>query len=230
MKAALLLDFDGTLADTSSGIYWSFSTAASHCGLKPPSLEELRSAIGPPIGILFDKYYAYLRSDSADTRQSFITCFRSHYDQVGFLRLDWYKNVDLLFSWLSSRSIDVAVVTNKPTEPTKTLLCTRGFDQNISAIVGIDALAHKGFPAFPSKADAIIYACHLIDCSVVNSLYVGDTLSDRTASKEAGVNFVAATYGFHPWSEIDLSEITHVASIEELLDNLERFNLPARGG
>lgn len=230
MKPALLLDFDGTLADTSSGIYWSFSTAAAHCCLKPPSLDEFRSAIGPPVRILFDKYYAYLGPDSADIQQSFISCFRSHYDQVGFLRLEWYKNVELLFSWLSSRYIDVAVVTNKPTEPTKTLLRTRGFDQNISAIVGIDALAHKGFPAFPSKADAIIYACQLIDCSVVNSLYVGDTLSDRTASEEAGVRFVAATYGFHPWSEIDLSEITHVTSVELLLDILEKFNLPTGVG
>ena len=230
MKPALLLDFDGTLADSSSGIYWSFSTAASYCGLKSPSLDELRSAIGPPVGSLFDKYYAHLDPDSADIRQSFISCFRSHYDQVGFLRLDWYKNVEFLFSWLSSRTIDVAVVTNKPTEPTKTLLRTRCFDQNISAIVGIDALAYKGSPAFSSKADAIAYTCQLIDCSVANSIYVGDTLSDRTASKEAGVHFVAATYGFHSWSEIDLHETSHVASIEELLVNLERFYLPANGG
>ena len=228
MKQALLLDFDGTLADSSSGIYWSFSTAASFCGLKPPSLEELRSAIGPPIGVLFNKFYAYLAPESDVTRQSFIACFRSHYDQVGFLRLHWYKNVESLFSWLNGRAIDVAIVTNKPTEPTKALLHARGFDQNVSAIVGIDALSHIGLPAFASKANSIIYACQLIGCSAANTLYVGDTLSDRTASKEAGVHFVAATYGFHPWSETDLCETTHVASIEELLGNLERLNLPAK--
>jgi phosphoglycolate phosphatase len=230
MNRALLLDFDGTLADSSSGIYWSFSTAASHCGLEPPSSDALRSVIGPPVGQLFNKFYGDSAPSDSGTRESFISFFRSHYDQVGFQKLRWYDNVDRLFSWLRSREFDVAVVTNKPSKPTKALLKIRDFDQVLSAVVGIDALVLKGLPAFSSKADAISHACRLIGCPAANSLYVGDTLSDKTAANEAGVHFLAATYGFHSWSEDDLSETPHVASIEELLAYVDKLYPPIQEG
>ena len=53
----LILDFDGTLADSSIGIYQAFTSSSNKIELQPPLYERFKESIGPPIDKLIEIYY-----------------------------------------------------------------------------------------------------------------------------------------------------------------------------
>ena len=53
----VIFDFDGTVADTSEGIFKSLQYSFVEMGDKVPDLSEMKMFIGPPIAYSFEKFY-----------------------------------------------------------------------------------------------------------------------------------------------------------------------------
>ena len=77
----LFFDFDGTLADSSEGIYESFKNSCFELNLEPISIFEFKKFIGPPISKILNKIYPKLSSKKIFEFKSY---FRSDYDNKNF--------------------------------------------------------------------------------------------------------------------------------------------------
>lgn len=211
----LLFDFDGTLFDSSLGIFTSFDYACKLCNLESPDRELFTSFIGPPVGVIANNLFPFL---SESLHREFVSIFRSHYDSIGYQLSKPYEDIhSLLESIYSSSNFSLpSIVTNKPTLPTLALLDEFSLLHYFDHVIGIDYLSTPDrLNTFPCKQSAIVFLTSLAGLSGMK-LYIGDTLSDRDSAKGAGCQFLAVNYGFHQWSQEDKTNITCVDSVPDL--------------
>lgn len=220
----LYFDFDGTLADSSPGIYASFQLACDSLGLQAPAYEEFRDSIGPPVQILARRFFPELTEQQAE---AFRQTFRHDYDTFRFRQCRWYEGVKPTIQTLAeTQRARLAIITNKPTEPTRALLNAGGLSDFFELVVGIDYPVIQGTgPVFTSKSEAIKFVQAELHGSKTTTVYVGDTPADRQASQACGLDFVAATYGFHHWSETELRATNSIPRISDLIPLLQ-LDLP----
>ena len=199
----MLLDFDGTLADTSYGIHKAFVSACKLIGLTAPDYLRFRSTIGPPIIGLSQRFFPNI---DQDLRREFIETFRKQYDTNYYRDCRWYEGVENSLKFFHQKRVLLGVVTNKPTQPTKDLLESAGFSEYFTIVVGIDAIGKDSL--FRSKSDALAWTLQQLEIDHRgDSLYVGDTISDEDACSLVGLPFLAAGYGFYKWTPEDVSRL-----------------------
>lgn len=218
----LFLDFDGTLVDSSKGIYNSYIKACIELGLPQASIVEFRKLIGPPIQVLAKNLIPGITEHKLESLR---LRFRRDYDFSGYKLFSWFDGVATTLQALAALPmLQVSIVTNKPTQPTRAILADAGLEDIFRLVVGIDYCKQftDGRP-FSSKADALRFALNLVDCSAANAVYVGDTLADRDSSLKCGVHFIAATYGFHQWAPECIDFTNSISSFDELLACLTRL-------
>lgn len=199
IKTHLMLDLDGTLIDSSSGIYNSFSVACNSLGLTCPQFSNFVGLIGPPVERIVESIYPELSSIRV---QDFKSIFRQDYDSHSFLDASWYPGTLKMLDFLSGiPQLTMTIVTNKPTEPATQLIKNSGLLSCFSRIIGIDYPASSNVSSrFSSKAQALEYVLRTSSSCHTSNIYVGDTPSDQKACAICHIPFVAALYGFHCWN------------------------------
>jgi phosphoglycolate phosphatase len=215
----LLFDFDGTLFDSSEGIYKSFCVSSNSIGFSQPPKSDVISHIGPPIGTIAQKIY---KNISAEQLDRFITCFRSHYDNHGYLHSYPYCGIAEMLNrtLLGGKRFHPVVITNKPTQPTRNLLDINNMMQEFANIIGIDYLQTIDVGnTFSSKAEAIRYVINGLPKEYSQPIYIGDTLSDAEAANQAGCSFIGVSYGFFNWSCL----APHIYPLAQSPKDLERL-------
>ena len=65
-KKYILFDLDGTVADSSQGIFDCVRYALSHFGVEEPDDEKLRHFVGPPLTKGFADHCPYLTEDEVN--------------------------------------------------------------------------------------------------------------------------------------------------------------------
>ena len=220
----ILFDFDGTLADTSPGIYKAFCAACTETALKAPPIDLFQKAIGPPISDIFEHYFP---GALPDTKTTFVSKFREKYDSSFYCFCTWYAGVLEGVRLLNSCGFILGVVTNKPTLPTVHLLQRANLLDQFALVSGIDA---RG-PAlsFPSKAMALDWTLKQLSIPPEKTVYCGDTLADFHVCRPLEINFVGVTYGFFDW-QAQACDLNGVANTNKLPDDplirgyFDRFN------
>lgn len=215
----LFLDFDGTLADSSPGIYSSFQIACGELGLSCPPIGDFRSRIGPPIQELAKLFFPALNQHELD---QFRSTFRREYDSKSFRLTNWYQDVVPTIHTLSKEDrIPLSIVTNKPTAPTLELLTSAELTRYFKCVIGIDFRRHNGYGAvYASKKEALTDALTIADCPPSLCCYVGDTPQDGDSASNCDIPFVAALYGFHSWTPEQQPLLT-LQSFHEIRDVIQ---------
>lgn len=226
-KMHLFLDFDGTLIDSSQGIYYSFAKACRAIGLIPPDFLEFRSLIGPPIEKISKTLFHTLDDETTEQLRQH---FRADYDQERYRMFTWHERVEETLALLARDcKLPLSIVTNKPTQPTLDIIEEAGLRPFFQHVVGIDYPCKQSVgTTFPSKANAITFALELTDCHPSACFYVGDTPSDLEAAHKSQVTFIAATYGFYQWENDDLNgraSLTSFSGLPQLLVDLGALDL-----
>ncbi len=184
---AVIFDLDGTLLDTSEGIFRSVGYVIESCALPAISDEVLRTFIGPPIQRSFARVYG-LSKDEADEKADI---FRNRYKEDDLLLARPYDGMIGTIATLRKAGIKTAVATYKRHDYAKRLLEHFGFDEAVDAIFGSDMEGKL------SKKDIIENAIrHLGITDYKRVVMVGDSDNDAIGAKEIGVPFIGVTYGF----------------------------------
>lgn len=197
---AVLFDFDGTLADTSAGIYAALQAACAQMGRAPIAEELLPRFIGPPI---LDSADRYLGMD-AETAMAFHRNFRAFYRAGELFNAKIYQGVPALLRWLHAEGVYVAVASAKPADMVQAILehfgLTRFFDRVIgktseNADTHKETMLREALPARYARA-----------------VMVGDRLYDMEAAKNLGLDAVGALWGFGTAEELTSSGADAVAA------------------
>ena len=186
--AAIIFDLDGTLVDSLPGIEASLRIAAAACN-PPRHVPSLRGVIGPPIAKMMGKLWPDL---SDIEREKAIAAFRRHYDSAGCLLSPLFDGVAPTLAALRARRIELYLLTNKPSIPTRTILEQTGIRHHLRDAVSPDT---NDLP-FTVKSAGASYLRDRYFLSPDTTLVVGDGVDDGEAAAACGFAFVAAAYGY----------------------------------
>lgn len=208
--SAVLLDFDGTIADTGRGIFNSIQYAVEKLGFEPLDSETLRRFIGPPI---YDSFKRELGLD--DEKSEFaVRKYREKYSEGGIYELDLYDGILPLMKTLKENDIKIGIASSKPQNFIIRLV---DFLEIGNLIDFISAPSADDTPQ--SKASLINNAAEALNISKDRIIMVGDRHFDINGANGAGVESIGVTFGYGSEEELKNAGATYIAGCaEEIAD------------
>lgn len=212
MKAcfdAVLFDFDGTLVDSSQGIFNSLIYAFKADGREAPPEKELRKFIGPPIYDSFKKYYGF----SDGKIEWMIKKYRERYSAEGCSELRVYDGIERLLKRLKDNGVKVATASSKPVKFIERILEENNLRQYIDYVGG----THYDQIALGSgKTGIILNAMERLGVTDKSRvIMVGDRKFDIDGAKGAGIKTIAVLYGFGSKEEFERHGAEYTAESAE---------------
>lgn len=187
--AAVLFDLDGTLIDSAPDLAGAADQMRLSRGMPSISLEQYRPMAGAGargmLGIAFDMGVDDPRYDAM--REEFF----SNYERRMTQQTTVFDGVPELIAEIHNRRIPWGVVTNKSARFTDPLTQAMPLFVSAEVIVSGDTTAHaKPHPA------PLLEAARRLGVNPARCLYVGDDERDVVAGLAAGMQTVAASYGY----------------------------------
>ncbi len=217
---AVILDLDGTLADTLEDL-----TAAVNHAMQPfavPSLttQQVRAMVGDGWSILIERASG---GAAPQVQARMLDRFREHYS-AHFLDCTriydgWAETLD----GLARLGIQLAVLSNKVDEFTRAIVSRLLGRWTFAAVLGQrDDLPRKPDPA------AVLLLCRELGRSPGEVLLVGDSGNDVEAAHRAGMKCVGVTWGFREEAQLAAAGADFVIHHpRELLDIINIAHRPA---
>ncbi|MGB5622753.1 MAG: phosphoglycolate phosphatase [Gammaproteobacteria bacterium] len=188
---ALLLDLDGTLADTAPDLAAALNAVRVEEGFGPLSLDEIRGFVshGAPQLVRLGFGEDLIEHEFERLRQRLL----DHYSQSVCAHTTLFNGFDALLHSLEERGQHWGVVTNKPGWLTDPLMAALGLTARAGSVVSGDTLAQrKPHPA------PLLHAAAQIGVEAEACIYVGDARRDIEAGLAAGMYTVAVRWGYIP--------------------------------
>ncbi len=182
-----IFDLDGTLLNTAKGIeaaLWHTLKELSHT---VPSETSLTAYIGPPI----EQAFSDLAGLEGDALHAAANRFRVRYSTHDLLKATPYSGIFDFLRGIRALGMKTAVATLKREEYALRLLHHFGFHNYFDVMHGSD---NEGY----LKKKDVIGLC-IKECGIYEprrTVMIGDTSEDARGAAEAGVDFIAVTYGF----------------------------------
>ena len=130
----ILFDFDGTIMDTSPGIYDSFDRVIAHYRLDFPRSQYSRM-IGPPLNESFSKI---LKLPEDEIRNA-IKIYRDYYSVEGMYNAEVYPGIVPLMENLRKAGKKIFTATSKPEVFTRKIIEQKNMTHLFDFIGGSDA-------------------------------------------------------------------------------------------
>ena len=192
----IILDFDGTIADTGNCIIQTTQKVAKALGLPHVDESEIKNLIGLP---LQETLIRLLHLSDEDDSQNAINLYRTFFYASDFDTIKLYPNVKNTLETLFSNGVTITVASSRGKDSLSILLKKLGIMEYISLILGEQDVVNKK-PA-PDMALRILKETKTLP---ENALVVGDTIYDIEMGQRAGCLTCGVTYGNH--SEIQLKK------------------------
>ena len=208
---AVFFDFDGTVADTSRGIFNSADYAARAFGLPVPDEAGHRYFMGPPLLESFDVVMGLKGEDGVEA----VKKYREYYRAGGMLEMEFYPGMIDFLKKLQLGGVRTAVTSSKPEMFVSQIL--EHFEIadlfNLIACPRSDSLPEK-------KASLITRALQHFEIAPSRALMVGDRYLDMQGAKQTGVDGCGAGWGYGTREELLDSGAKYIASSVPELDRI----------
>lgn len=184
----VILDLDGTLADTLRDIADAVNGVLSEMHLPTIATEAVRQFVGEGLPMLCRRA---LGSDQLDKLDRMAALVAEQYRLHDLDHTTLYDGVPAMLDGLAARNIPMAVLSNKPQDATTrmvTALCRRW---HLVAVQGFRDERHR--KPDPKVALEIVGR---MNASPPQVCMLGDSQTDIATARAAGLVAVAATWGF----------------------------------
>lgn len=185
MKELVIFDMDGTLADTSEGIFNSIRYTQKMMDLPEITHEQMLSHVGPPMEESYHRNFGL----TGEKLQQAVKYHKEYAMQKGYRELKVYDGIIDLLKNLRENKIKTAIATLKA-QSTAEKIAAEYFPNLFDLIVGADL--EKPL----TKAEMLIECTSKLQIKKENAVLIGDSVYDAVGAENAGVDFVAVTYGF----------------------------------
>jgi phosphoglycolate phosphatase len=181
----VIFDLDGTLADTSPGIYGAHRYAAAAMGIELTK-HSLDGVIG---GALMDIYTQRFHLDVSGARHA-IDAYRDYYKRRGLFEAQIYPGVTALLRALRAQNVRTAVATLKREDFAREMLSRLEVAPLFDWIYGMD------------ENDTLTKRALLEKCAlsaglpIKSCVLIGDSRYDAQGAQACGMDFMGVLYGF----------------------------------
>ncbi len=186
---ALLLDLDGTLADTAPDLGGALNRLLIRHGRLPLTFAEYRPLAGHGSVALLHAGFGISRDDSEfeALRKEWLDEYERHICQHTAL----FPDMQLVLQTVESNAMKWGVATNKPDALTQPLMRALGLRDRSSVTISGDTVA-RAKPA----PDMLLAAAASLGVAPQQCLYVGDARRDIEAARAAAMPCLAASWGY----------------------------------
>ena len=203
----ILLDLDGTILDSGSGIMKSVQYVLDHFSMYHEPEEKLRKFIGPALIDSFMNFYGF----SKEKAEEAVEYFRDYYPEKGMFDAFIYTGMRECIEKMAGDGKKLVLLTSKPIFFASQILQHFGLSDYFYMEIGPDLSEQSS-----DKTRLIEKALREGNFLKEDCLMVGDTKYDILAAKDVGIDSVAALYGYGEVEEISIAKY----SIEKPLDLL----------
>lgn len=215
----IIFDMDGTLADTSPGILNSVRYVQEKMKLKPISLEQMYSHVGPPMEESYQRNFGL----SGEALKKAVSLHKEYAIIQGYKEISWYDEIFELLDNLQKFKVTSAIATLKAHQTMMKILEKFDVENKFDIVIGMNSENPM------TKAQMLEYCIKKAGCSKSEAVLIGDSKYDAIGAQEAEIDFIAVTYGFGFKTENDVDDFHHVAvckSVSELKNTLNFFASP----
>ncbi len=184
----VILDLDGTLADTLRDITDAVNTVLAEMGLPAVPAESVRQCVGEGLPTLCRRILGDRHPDRAE---QMVPLVAEQYRLHDLDHTTLYPGVSDLLDALAARRIPMAVLSNKPQEATRRMVAALCDRWRFVAVEGFRDEEHR--KPDPRVAREIVAKMHAAPHEV---WMLGDSQTDIATARAAGLVAVAATWGF----------------------------------
>jgi len=203
--ATVLLDLDGTLVDSASGILGSLTEAFAELGIPLPEAGLPHSLLGPP---LYRSLPAIVGEERAP---DVLTTYRRIYGDRGLLQSLPFDGIDALLRDLAAAGVTTAVATSKAQVYAERIVEHRGWTDLFATVCGDTLDARR-----PTKADVVGEALRRLG-GADSAIMVGDRLHDVLGAREHGLDCLGAGWGYAGPGELeDAGAVAVLAEVADL--------------
>ncbi|MDD3183318.1 MAG: HAD family hydrolase [Alphaproteobacteria bacterium] len=213
----LIMDFDGTIAETLEDVAFCMKKTFEYYGLRAPDY----LAVHATVGLTLEDSFRVL-SDGAvrkDKVGEWVYFYRDLYKKEGGMRTRLFHGMDQAMQTAHEKGVKILVVSNKGMSAIQAALSKLGVAQYVDQILSGDTVTHK-------KPDSGLYSEEIKklypDVKDDEVLVVGDTIIDLTFAKNAELRSCWASYGYGKSEEclacgptFIIKEATELASLIE---------------
>lgn len=204
----IIFDLDGTLIDTSEGLFKSIKEAAASLNYNPPTDKDFRFFMGPPVMKSYREFYKLSETDAL----TLVTEFRKIYKEKHLYESKPYDGIFDLLKSVIDMGYKTSAATFKKESFAVNILTHFGFEKLLLSIHG------SGTEGVLSKADAVKLAIDDFGFEKSECLMVGDTENDYNAARDCGIDFLAVSYGYGFKTEEELSKCKYIGVAKSPMD------------
>jgi phosphoglycolate phosphatase len=185
----VLLDLDGTLADTAPDLAYALNRLREENGLAAIPYSRIRPVVshGGTALIRFGFGLAPEHADFEYLRERLLALYRHNIARETTV----FEGMDTVLDRLEADGRRWGVVTNKPGWLTTPLLAALDLLPRAACVVSGDTVARS-----KPHPDPLLHACELAGCDSAECVYVGDAERDIQAGRAAGMATLAAVFGY----------------------------------
>lgn len=212
----IFLDFDGTLMNTSEGVWNGFYAVMDFYGMEHPGLDVMSTVIGPPLGESFKRVLGV----GPDRFEEALKVYRDYYTPKGLYECHLYDGIIDLLKAIKDSGRKLFVATSKPEPYAVELLKQHGIYEYFDYVCGSD-MAEKT----AGKANIIRDAFRRggLDPEKDGILMVGDTKFDIAGAKETGIKSAGILWGFGSEESIREAGADYIyKSVQDVICALEK--------
>ena len=200
MIKLVIFDMDGTLLDSSSAMTHSVNYVRNIMGLDTIDKTYVEYQLNQPDGDL--PVLLYGTKEYTKEQQNL---FRKHYLENLPAFIKPYDGTIQLLEYLKSKDISLGIATNAPDFFAKHMLDVCQLEDFFTSIIGANNV-EKTKPD-PQMLELL---CKKSSVSISESIFIGDSVKDELAAKNANMEFIFADWGYgksksakHKQSNID---------------------------
>lgn len=193
----IIFDLDGTLLNTIDDLGYACNYALGRCGFPTHPIEEYPRMVGNGINNLIRRALPQTEQTEENilrVREHFVPYYDAH--NCDYTRP--YEGIPELLNTLKAQGHRLAVASNKYQAATEKIV-SHFFPGIFDVILGErDGIPRKPNPQIVYDIEKILSSLSANDLSTLSEavLYLGDSLVDRDTAANAGVPFIACSWGF----------------------------------
>jgi phosphoglycolate phosphatase len=206
----IAFDLDGTLVETAPDLIAAANHVLAAEGLAPVAPHVIRDAISFGARAMIEKgLMASGVGFQADVVDRLLADFLAHYEANIAVHSQPFPHVVELLSAYRAGGCRLVVCTNKREYLSRALLNELGMTDLFDGIAGRDT-----FPVCKPHPDHLLGAIRMVGGSTERAVMVGDSGTDISTARAAGVPSIAVTFGY---TEIPAKDLGADATIDNYL-------------
>ncbi|WP_158927810.1 HAD hydrolase-like protein [Acidisphaera sp. S103] len=194
MNQAVLLDLDGTLADSRPGIIACFRHMLAELGHDPAEAGDLTWAVGPPMAVSVGTLLAKYGDDRLDLG---LATYRARYSAVAIYDCTVFPGVMAMLAALKDAGRTLCLATSK----------RRDFAERVVDYLELRQYVPKVYGALPGgglddKKDLLAEILRAEGFDAANTTMVGDRLHDIHAAQANNIRSIGVLWGYGGQAEL----------------------------